>query len=308
MFERKLLTMLAETPVHAGSGAELGAVDLPVQRERHTRYPTIHGSGVKGVLRDLCEEKNGGSNSAITTVLFGSPPPEGPGGDALEAGSLVVGDARLLLLPVRSVGNVFAWLTCPYLLRRLERDLAGVEGGAGLAAKLRVPSPGEEALVSSKFPLDGAAMIEEIEVPARKGDAAEKVAEVLRDLLPGGEEMQYWHDLLPRNLVILGDELFADVALHATEVVTRVRLTDEKTVQTGALWTEEYVPADTVFYSVLALQQARLGRMWEKKGNGGPGGADGWEWVKDLIQDNPVAQFGGKETIGRGFLRLRLWP
>lgn len=35
--------IIAETPVHAGSGSELGIVDLPIQRERPTAFPKIEG-------------------------------------------------------------------------------------------------------------------------------------------------------------------------------------------------------------------------------------------------------------------------
>ncbi len=311
MFETRLLVMLAETPVHAGTGAELGAVDLPIQRERHTRFPTIHGSGVKGVLRDLSERINGDGKGSVTTLLFGSPPPEGPGGEALEAGSLVVSDARLLLLPVRSVGHAFAWVTSPYLLSRFLRDAcdcqptrkAEIEG----AVQQALPASSAVGLVHTAFPL-AAAMIEEIELPVEKKELG-KFVELLQNMLPDGEEMRYWHQLLPKNLVVAPDDVFADLALHATEVVTRVRLTEEKTVKAGALWTEEYLPADSLLYSVVGLEQQRLKKKWKKEtslaANGEPGG---WSWVADLIQQNPVAQFGGKETIGRGFLRLRLWP
>lgn len=303
IFETRLLIMLAETPVHAGSGAELGAVDLPIQRERHTRYPTIHGSGVKGVLRDLCERQNG-DKAKICEVLFGSPPPQGPGGDALEAGSLVVSDARLLLLPVRSVGNVFAWVTCPYLLQRLARDLehmVGADVGTRQALSVTVA---DKALVPAGFPL-AAALIEEIEVPVDKGKA-DALAAALKKQLPGGAGMDYWQELLDRNLIVVSDDLFADLALHGTEVVTRVRLTDEKTVATRALWTEEYLPADTLLYSVLGLESRRLTATWGRKAQ--QSGANGWGWVRDFIDAHGVAQFGGKETVGRGFLRMNLWP
>ncbi len=310
VFEMKLLVMLAETPVHAGSGAELGAVDLPVQRERHTRYPTIHGSGVKGVLRDLSEQTNG--KQGVTKLLFGSEPPQGAGGEALEAGSLVVSDARLLLLPVRSVGEPFAWTTCPYLLERLKRDLqqTGAEPAKELVAALNKAVEGmgaEKARVSAKFPLEKA-LIEELEVEVETG-AADDLARVLGEQFLPGDPLKYWRELLPKNLVVLPDALFADLALHCTEIVTRVRLTDKKTVAERALWTEEYVPADTLFYSVLGLETRRLAAASKDKSeptampNGG-----GWVWVRDLVTNNPLAQFGGKETIGRGFFRLQLWP
>ena len=43
--------MYAVTPCHAGSGSALGVVDLPIQRERHTNWPVIQASGVKGAFR-----------------------------------------------------------------------------------------------------------------------------------------------------------------------------------------------------------------------------------------------------------------
>ena len=44
----KMAMIVAHTPIHAGSGSETGIVDLPIQRERHTAYPKIEGSSMKG--------------------------------------------------------------------------------------------------------------------------------------------------------------------------------------------------------------------------------------------------------------------
>src|SRR5437764_15259727 len=52
-----LLGLHALTGLHPGSGAALGTVDLPVQRERHTHWPTVAGSALKGILRDACRER-----------------------------------------------------------------------------------------------------------------------------------------------------------------------------------------------------------------------------------------------------------
>ena len=51
------------------------------------------------------------------------------------AGALVVGDARLLALPVRSFKGTFAFVTSPLLLRLAKRDL-GVE-----ATSFQMPPP-----------------------------------------------------------------------------------------------------------------------------------------------------------------------
>ena len=52
MPDSAFLFIHAITSVHPGSGTALGHVDLPIQRERHTDWPMIPGSSLKGVLRD----------------------------------------------------------------------------------------------------------------------------------------------------------------------------------------------------------------------------------------------------------------
>ena len=46
-----LCTFYAISPLHAGCGAATSQVDLPIQRERHTNWPHIQASGVKGAFR-----------------------------------------------------------------------------------------------------------------------------------------------------------------------------------------------------------------------------------------------------------------
>ena len=54
MFKQaKPLFLIVETPLHAGSGSDLGIVDLPIQREKHTDYPKIEASGLKGSIREI---------------------------------------------------------------------------------------------------------------------------------------------------------------------------------------------------------------------------------------------------------------
>ena len=38
-----MLYLYVETPLHAGMGAGLSSIDLPIQRERTTQYPMISG-------------------------------------------------------------------------------------------------------------------------------------------------------------------------------------------------------------------------------------------------------------------------
>jgi len=47
--------IIAESPVHAGSGSDFGVVDLPIQRERYTNFPKIESSALKGCVREAIE-------------------------------------------------------------------------------------------------------------------------------------------------------------------------------------------------------------------------------------------------------------
>jgi CRISPR-associated protein Cmr4 len=104
-------------------------VDLPIQRERHTGFPKIESSGIKGCFREeferiVAEENNKtlgekGLPEDFVTVAFGH---ETDG--SIHSGSAAFTDARLLLFPVRSAKGVFAYVTCPYILKRLEEDFA----------------------------------------------------------------------------------------------------------------------------------------------------------------------------------------
>lgn len=108
----QMLGMLAETFIHPGQGQSVGAIDLPVAREAATDYPFIAGSSLKGAMRAVFEHKN---STEEANKLFGKQD---------NAGNLLVSDARLLLLPVRSLTSAYKWLTCPHLLERLQRDMA----------------------------------------------------------------------------------------------------------------------------------------------------------------------------------------
>ena len=117
VFEKALiLGLYSVTPVHAGSGAELSVIDLPIQRERHTGFPVIWGQSLKGVLRRVYERFDDSQDKEKTKVIFG------PDTDKAHehAGAISVGDAKVLLFPVRSLKGVFAYVTCPLVLERFE--------------------------------------------------------------------------------------------------------------------------------------------------------------------------------------------
>lgn len=110
--------MHALAPLHAGIGQGTGVIDQPIAREKATGLPFFPGSSLKGALRTQCTDPR-------KAKIFGGDP-----SDATDhrASSVLFSDQRLLLFPVRSLAGTFAWVTSPYILRRLHRDLvdAGV--------------------------------------------------------------------------------------------------------------------------------------------------------------------------------------
>lgn len=286
-----MLFIYVETPLHAGSGRGLGAVDLPIQRERTTNYPIIQASSVKGKLR--AETKAKLSNDEWNAIF---------GPELLNAsdyaGALSVGDARLLLFPVRSLAGVFAWTTSLHALARFQRDcaLAGVQFPLP-----EMSEPAKEpatALISNTSLLQAgeAVVLEEFSfIPKRESNVA-KIAEwIAQHALPAS--YAYWRQELPKKLVILPEDYFRDFVTYGTEVQTHVRLDpDTKTVQTGALWTTESLPVDTLLYAPLMATKSRLvGVNMDAKTVLGT--------IKKL--NLTCMQLGGDETTGQGMVSLQ---
>jgi len=298
MYERAaVLSLYAETPLHPGRGAAVGAVDLPVQRERYLDYPLIPGSSLKGVLRAqarLAWRDRPGTLAAIF----------GPDTEAasLHAGALALTDARLLLFPVRSLHGVFAWTTSPLALERYQRDLTA----AGLGVSWTLPAVDGQALVSPGSALAQASRVtlEEFTLPAREApDVASIAQDLATNVLPDTPEYASWRDRLPRQLAILPDDEFRDFVQTATDVVARIRVDPGSgTVASGGLWYEEQIPPETVFY---ALALASLPRRPANGQAGEPrSAADVLEALAALGLDR--LQVGGDEGVGRGIVKARL--
>lgn len=286
MFEAsKILYLYVESSLHAGSGTGLGVVDLPIQRERATGYPMIQASGLKGKLRAEADLLS--TDKDTLKAVFG------PESNASEhAGALAAGDGRILLFPVRSLAGVFAWVTSEAVLARFVRD-------ANVPWKALGPVDEKKAYVApnSDVVAGSHVVLEEFAFEAEKREEVKAIAEWLAaNALPTGSAYDYWRKKLPRSLVILPENAFRDFTQFSTEVISRIRLDkDKKTVQKGALWTEEHLPADTLLYAPMFASRARNGQNLTA------------QQVMDFVTqlDLPRVQLGGDETVGRGLVALR---
>lgn len=302
--DRKIIYLFTRTPLHVGAGASVGAIDLPIQRERHTGFPIIPATSLKGTFADawLTEDmprnekgervrvkaKKEGDKTVLETSdaawLFGS-----DDANNAWAGALQFSEAKLLAFPIRSARGSFAWITCPLILCRAERD--------GVLTHLPnrcVPSD-DQALFAADGPLalGDKVVLEEYTFTRTGNDEVRNVGAALAKLL----DDPVWAEVQNR-LVILSDGMMSFFAQNACEVAQHVRISDETgTAAGGALFNQENVPSETFFYSVLhAFDERTANRAKDQRRN-----ADAALTAFKEKADGKVFQFGGDASTGLGY-------
>jgi len=309
VFEKALVMYIyAETPIHPGSGIALGIVDLPIQRERHTEFPMIQGSSIKGVLRNFfvdlkVEEKVKINGKNLVDIIFG---------EENSIGGISVTDAKILAFPVRTLKGVFGWITCPLVLDRYKRDL----NLAGKECKWEIPKldGNNKAIVCDSNASKKYVYIEDLQLECTYNENIKDIAETISNALPDDDVYKEIKKKLKKDLIIVSDEIFRDLVTLTTEVVTRIKIDPENgTVQKGALWTEEYLPTDTIMYSLILIpsrlsnlkieiQDEELKRIIESK-------EETSDKIVEILKNflnKQVLQIGGDETIGKGFVRIKI--
>lgn len=284
-----VLFMYTESPLHAGTGSSVSTVDLPIQRERATQFPIVQGSGVKGALRSQAKDA-----SKVSEVF-------GPETDSASdhAGAISVGEARIVLFPVRSLVGVFAYVTSPLALARLGRDLKAV--GANNLPDLNFDTLKDEEALTSGAAVDagGSVVLEEFAFNAKTDSKLTKAAQWLAvNAFPADPAYQYWHSKVQSSLVLLPDNAFRDFVTNSTEITTHVKINIEtKTVQDGALWTSESLPPDALLASHVVARKPRAPKSTLADADKVAG------WLTDNLKDR--MQLGGDETTGQGVVALQ---
>lgn len=276
----RLYHLHALSALHCGTGQSAGVVDLPIARDRATNLPLVPGSSLRGVLRD----DFAGKDAALEKTLFG--PRSIGGSDDAHAGALAVGDAHLLLLPIRALAGIVAYATCPFILKRYALD-----------ARKNAPNdlPKDTEALHAKGNLNqlaGKIVLEDLDLTPRHSAEADTWAQTIADaVFPGDADAQ--NDLIGRFL-ILPDSVFSFLAETATEIRARIAI-DDKTgiVKKGALWYEENLPAESVLWGIYALFNSRVK---DEKTE-----ADA---LAEKIPVEALLQLGGKAGVGRGLTRF----
>lgn len=301
------------TSMHAGGGSQLGVVDLPIQREGHTGFPKVEASSLKGSLRRAVEQT---APKREVERFFG---PENP--DELYSSSVSFSDARLLFFPVRSVKGVFAWVTCPLVLQRFLDDMRLVHMDIFKELPFdSIPLVTAESKLISKEPdkstkgsdnsssvkLEECVMLEEyvFKVIKEKSGTFTAFLDKLLQVLPASELMKKH---LKSHAIIVSDDDFSDFVQLSTEVVTRIRIDNETgTVADTGLFNEEYLPSESLMYSLVFISDEHRAISKDKLQTEVP--LEKAESIAKTIEKwiPETFQIGANLTLGKGFVSVKL--
>lgn len=274
--EKKDIYIKAISPIHAGTGQSLTSVDMPIQREQHSNIPKIEGSSLKGSIKHTIYHKLNITEPKIKTEFYSILGPEN-GEDS--ASGVSITDAKLLLFPMRSATDIYQLITCPYILKRwlentnqesvLDKKLLNIESGQCIVGK------------GTKLLNEKLVMLEEYIF-----DVEGNIETDIFGNIPGVETFE-------NKIVVLSDSDFVNLVSMYTEIITRNKINVETGTAKGTgLFTEEYLPAETVLYFSI-MESAFYGRK---------NGENPLDYVVNNLGD--IFQVGGNETIGKGFVKI----
>ena len=290
---RALLSLQARTPLHPGILGGDSIIDRPIHREVHTQLPMVSSNALKGALREQNIAKNNNDNVG---KLFGSVDDDNTNDDKPRGGKpglLFFTDARLLLFPVRSRAGGWAWITSPGVLKKFREEarLAGVlpespDIDAFYKAFDNAINDDQAVYAGQQLAIGGQVML------YRHAFSIDK------RLLEQKLDIEKWQKAMPlpqglpalaERLVILSDENFREMTSLYTEVITRNKITDSTGAVSGeALFTEEYLPANSLLYALAASIPGKTQKH-----------------VEDMIDTNVHRiQLAGNATLGKGLCRI----
>jgi CRISPR-associated protein Cmr4 len=258
-------------PLHTGGTSQEGNL-VGIARESHTNFPYIPSSSIRGKLRSSQSDK------VKQTQLFGNlledkkdadfvaeyKTKTGIELDGLEQGQIWIGNASILWLPVPSMSHGVVWITCPMLLRRWGRLHGITEIPPEYSTSLGKDSPIylKDAIIDKKH---------------------------LHEWSDWGQFVTQPHSQIERVLV-LPDRHCGTVIQMSLWRQVKIRLDKDKHVD-GGFRSEEAIPPDTMMYFPWGTTAQTNGKSVQAQTD-----------FQELLTSQPILQFGGQESLGRGFV------
>ncbi len=285
--KKKIYFVQALSNIHCGIGQGVEDIDLPTAKESTTGFPFIPGSTIKGVLRDYHSRNS--STEIIKKAAFG--PDFTQSEDDPHASALMISDAGILLMPVRSFAGVFSYVTCPLILHRFASDLSH----AGGKAPAEIPSTDNNRAIVTKNSVnlvDGNLLLEDLDMSADNNKEWETWSESLRNLI---FEKQWADNVVQKRMSLIPDDIFSFLCLTSLPVSARIKMDKKKgTVQKGGLWYEESLPSESILSGIIGATDS-----YTKKR------ISALEILKEYATNPLTLQLGGMATNGKGLCTIR---
>lgn len=185
----------------------------------------------------------------------------------LEQGDIWIGDASILFIPVPSLSHGIVWITSPLLLHRWARYQTK----------------------SISIPDDYSCSFKQNNTNVYLKDAILKSNDL--------KTWENWKDFIPQNeitkvinkVLILPDQHCATLIEMSLWRQVKIKLDEHKAVDGGFRY-EEAIPPDTLMYYTSGLTSKVNGKSDDSSAE-----------LNSLISNNKIIQFGGQESLGRGF-------
>jgi len=278
----------AITSLHVGMGRSSGVVDLPIQRDPQG-FPIIFSSTFKGALKQYCGTvynaiNNNGridcSKANVCCCLFG-------GEEETDVTSIIsLSDLYPIAIPVPSLDKGYVYLTSRYLINTVVDLFNAVNYEEGVK------------LFSSTVSQSKVTIGTDIEVPLVK--VSSNLLNILSSLGSIAKKLN-------EGIAIEEDDSKAVLEIERGIIkYTRNRINlNTKTVVSGSLWTEEYLPHGSIFAGIMFLNTPRRNKYCNDKI------CDdqcAYQKVNEFIKNNKefYLNVGGKETIGKGVVKVRI--
>jgi len=292
------LFIYTDTPLHVGTGMGLGSVDLPIQREPNTQHPMIQNSGVKGAVSSQLPSAYQGDKN----IAFGFQLDDG----GTVGGAISFGDARIIVFPVQSLRGIHAYITCPAVLSGFSSWLS-YQNQAELPSITLIDDIAQCS--SDRILIDDKAVLDNTPLPTIVSDIAQEWAQWLATYALSSQPV---YDTAKAHFldyfVIVSDEDFQNYVTQGTQEITRIKMDrNTRTTEHGALFTQELLPAESLFYTPVFANKPRAKARDYKRASALTANittVDLLNWLADVLPHH--IQIGADESIGCGFVTLQL--
>ncbi len=293
-----LFFIKAVTHLHVSSGTSVEEeVDLPFQRDE-LNYPTIFASSLKGAIKSFLLKEYSNAREIIYKVLGSDENP-----DEASLGSFL--DAVLFAIPARSIGvsgldEAWVYVTTYELLRKVKsllesmNTLSATQFTSLLDAINNILQESKNLIISDNA---ASVILNEDFYVELSNIQNEYIQSLLGDMLienstynQSNQNSQSQGNHLVKPLIVLKDSIGREVINRSLIRVRRIKIKrSSKTVEEGGLWSEEYVPVNSLFFSSFLAR----------------GSKDTAYFADCILRKTRYLILGGKETIGKGIVELR---